>query len=263
MAAGKKNNVPLQEQLQSLVLKEVWCFWESWRWAPGNWGLWLFPELTAIVGTQLLSDSSFLPLNNHLNLRKEQWWCFRPRNFQGFLHSTHQYVKGNAILDFCHGAIRPNQDLVILMIAVSYNPMSKVYQLLRKGKNVHIYIYTYTLLVPGEARFLRSIQCDSIVAMILRVVNQTCKKMAWEKKRVYHCPEIATLVLFEPFVLVFTHPLWTCHDWDCSLWGLEGFIAFLFCWWRSGGGEIRVWMLVIEKDFRNNRQKKRSQIYIS
>lgn len=224
MAAGKKNNIPLQEQLQSLVLKEGCAFGRA-----GNWGLWLFPELTAIVGTQLLSDSSFLSLNNHLNLHKEQWWCFRPRNFQGFLHSTHQYVKGNAVLDFCHGAIRLNQDLVILMITVSYNPMSKVYQLLRKGKNVHIYIYTYTLLVPGEARFLRSIQCDGIVAMILRVVNQTCKKMAWEKKRVHHCTEIATLVLFEPVCFgVYSSPL-NLHEWDYSLWGLEGFIAFVFC----------------------------------
>lgn len=88
------------------------------------------------------------------------------------------YIKGNAVLDFCHGAIRLNQDLVISMITVSYNPMSEDYQLLREEKNVHTYIYKYTSLVPGEARFLRSIQCDSIVAMVLRVVNQTCKQMA-------------------------------------------------------------------------------------
>lgn len=83
------------------------------------------------------------------------------------------YIKGNAVLDFCHGAIRPNQDVVILTITISYNPMSKVYQLLKKEKNVHIYIYKYTSLVPGEAGFLRSIQCDVIVAMVLHLVNQT------------------------------------------------------------------------------------------
>lgn len=54
------------------------------------------------------------------------------------------YIKGNAVLDFCHGAIRPNQDVVILTITISYNPMSKVYQLLRK-KKTSTYIFTNTL----------------------------------------------------------------------------------------------------------------------
>lgn len=153
------------------------------------------------------SDSSFLPPNNHLNLYKEQW-CFRPRNCQGFLHSTHWYIKGNTILDFCHGARRPNQDLVILMITVSYNPMSEGHQLLRKGKNVHIYIYKYTSLVPGEARFLRSIQCGSISCNGPLCCESNLQANGMGENKVNHCTEIATLVLVEPVCFgVYSSPM--------------------------------------------------------
>lgn len=139
------------------------------------------------------------------------------------------YIKGNAVLDFCHGAIRPNQDVVILTITISYNPMSKVYQLLKKEKNVHIYIYKYTSLVPGEAGFLRSIQCDVIVAMVLRVVNQTWMQMAWEKKKCTTAQKLPHWCLLNQSVLVFTHPLWASHEWEAlgifgpwkGLWRLD------------------------------------------
>lgn len=75
--------------------------------------------------------------------------------------------------------------------------MSKVYQLLRKGKNVHIYIYKYPSLLPGEARFLRSIQCDGIVAMVLCSESNLQAKGVGGKK-VHHCTEVAALVLVEP-----------------------------------------------------------------
>lgn len=57
--------------------------------------------------------------------------------------------------------------------------------------------------MPGEARFLRSIECDGIVVTVL-CWESNLQANGMGEKKVHHCTEIATLVSVE---LVFAHLL--------------------------------------------------------